>query len=81
MENQKSNSSLKVIILVLSVLLIGSVFYIFKLSNEAKALETTVASTTTTKENALKELQELKATNDAAIADNNAFNFVCKISP
>ncbi|MES2747438.1 MAG: hypothetical protein V4648_03615 [Bacteroidota bacterium] len=74
MENQKPNSSLKVIIAVLSVLLIGSVFYIFKLSNEAKALETTVASTTTSKENALKELQELKATYDAAIAENTSMS-------
>ncbi len=74
MENQKSNSSLKVIIMILSALLIGSVFYIFKLSNEAKALETTVASTTTTKENALKELQELKATYDAAIAENTSMS-------
>lgn len=73
MENQKSNS-LKVVIAVLSLLLLGSVFYIFKLSNETKELETLVSSTTTTKENALKELQELKATYDAAIAENTSMS-------
>ena len=74
MENQKSNSSLKAIILILSVLLIGSVVYIFKLSNETKTLETTVADTNTSKENTLKELQELKTTYDAAIAENTTMS-------
>ena len=74
MENQKSNSSLKVIILILSALLVGSVIYIFKLSNDAKALETTVAATTTSRDNALKELQELKTTYDAAIAENTSMS-------
>lgn len=74
MENEKSNSSLKVIIAVLSILLIGSVVYIFKLSSETKELETVVASTTTSKENALKELQELKTTYDAAIAENTSMS-------
>lgn len=73
MENQ-NNNSLKVVIAVLSLLLLGSVFYIFKLSNETKELEATVTSTTTTKENALKELQELKATYDAAIAENTSIS-------
>lgn len=74
MENQKSNSSLKVIILVLSLLLLGSLFYIFKLTTDTKELQTEVASTKTEKENVLKDLQELKATYDAAIAENTSMS-------
>ena len=42
MENQKSNSSLKAIIIALSVLLLGSLFYIFKLTTDTKTLQTEV---------------------------------------
>lgn len=74
MENQKSNSSLKAVILALSILLLGSLFYIFKLTTEAKALYTEVASTKTEKENVLQDLQKLKATYDAAIAENTSMS-------
>lgn len=74
MEDQKSNSPLKVIILVLSLLLVGSVIYIFKLTNDTTSLESTVATVKTEKENVLKELQELKSTYDAAIAENTSMS-------
>ena len=74
MENQKSNSSLKAIILVLSILLLGSLFYIFKLTTEVKTLSTEVTSTKTEKENVLLDLQKLKATYDAAIAENTSMS-------
>jgi cell division protein FtsB len=74
MENQKSNSTLKAIILVLSILLLGSIFYIFKLTTETKDLKTQVASTKTEKENVLSDLQKLKATYDAAIAENTTMS-------
>lgn len=74
MENQKSNSSLKAIILVLSLLLLGSLFYIFKLTTDTKELQTVVVNTKTEKENVLKDLQELKATYDAAIAENTSMS-------
>ena len=74
MENQKSNSSLKVVILILSLLLLGSLFYIFKLTTETKTLQTEVSSTKTEKGNVLKDLQELKATYDAAIAENTTMS-------
>lgn len=74
MENQKSNSTLKAIILVLSILLVGSIFYIFKLTTETKELKTQVASTKTEKENVLSDLQKLKATYDAAIAENTTMS-------
>jgi myosin heavy subunit len=74
MENQKGNSSLKAIILVLSLLLLGSLFYIFKLTTATKTLETEVTSVKTEKENVLKDLQDLKATYDAAIAENTSMS-------
>jgi hypothetical protein len=74
MENQKSNSSLKAIVLVLALLLLGSLFYIFKLTSDAKTLQTEVTSTKTEKENVLKDLQELKETYDAAIAENTTMS-------
>ena len=74
MENQKSNSTLKAIILVLSILLLGSIFYIFKLTTETKDLKTQVASAKTEKENVLSDLQKLKATYDAAIAENTTMS-------
>lgn len=74
MENQKSNSSLKVVIAVLSLLLLGSLFYIYKLTTDTSTLETVVKSEKTEKENVLKDLQELKTTYDAAIAENTSMS-------
>ena len=74
MENQKSNSSLKVVIAVLSLLLLGSLFYIYKLTTDTSKLETVVKSEKTEKENVLKDLQELKTTYDAAIAENTSMS-------
>ena len=45
MENQNSNSKLKSIIAILAVLLIGSLIYIFKLTSDAKELQTVVTTT------------------------------------
>lgn len=74
MENQNSNNSLKAIILVLTLLLLGSLFYIFKLTTETTTLETEIKSEKTEKENVLKDLEELKATYDAAIAENTTMS-------
>ena len=74
MENQKNNNALKAIILVLSLLLLGSLFYIFKLTTETDTLETEIKSEKTAKENVLKDLEELKATYDAAIAENTTIS-------
>lgn len=73
-EEQKSNKSLKAIILVLALLLVGSLVYIFKLTNETTTLETSVTKTLTDKELVLKDLGELKATYDAAIAENTSMS-------
>lgn len=74
MENQKSNSSLKAIIAVLSILLLGSLFYIFKLTSDAKTLQTEVTSGKTEKENVMAQLKELNDTYDAAIAENTTMS-------
>ncbi len=66
MENPKNNnSSLKAVIAVLAVLLIGSLVYIFKLSSDTEVVKTELTTTLTEKESVMKDLQELKATYDA----------------
>jgi hypothetical protein len=76
MEDQQnnSNSSLKIIIGVLAVLLIGSLFYIYKISSDATQVQTELKTTMTEKESVMKDLQELKATYDAAIAENTSMS-------
>lgn len=76
MEDQQnnSNSSLKIIIGILALLLVGSLFYIYKISSEAKQVQTVLTTTITEKESVMKDLQELKATYDAAIAENTSMS-------
>lgn len=76
MEEQQNNSSssLKVIIAILAILLVGSLVYIYKITNDAKAVQTQLTKTVTEKEVVLKDLQELKATYDAAIAENTSMS-------
>jgi predicted nucleic acid-binding Zn-ribbon protein len=74
MENQNNHSKLKAIIAILAVLLIGSLIYIFKLTSDAKGLENTVVTVKSEKESVLKDLSDLKATYDAAIAENTSMS-------
>lgn len=75
MENPKNNnSSLKAVIAVLAVLLIGSLVYIFKLSSDTDVVKTELTTTLTEKESVMKDLQELKTTYDAAIAENTSMS-------
>ncbi|WP_413997967.1 hypothetical protein ACMDB5_09190 [Flavobacterium sp. W1B] len=74
MENQKSSSSLKVVIAVLAVLLVGSLVYIFKITSDADTVQTELKTTMTEKESVMKDLQELKATYDAAISENTSMS-------
>lgn len=74
MENQNNHSKLKAIIGILAVLLIGSLVYIFKLTSDAKTLQTTVTTVKSEKESVLKDLADLKATYDAAIAENTSMS-------
>ena len=76
MENQENNSSssLKVVIAILAILLVGSLVCIFKITSDAKALQTELTKTVSEKEGVIKDLQELKTTYDAAIAENTSMS-------
>ncbi len=74
MENQKSNSNLKAVVIVLLLLLLGSLGYIFKMSTDAEIVRTELKTTLSEKESVMKDLQELKATYDAAIAENTTMS-------
>lgn len=73
-QNQNNNSKLKAIILVLSLLLLGSLGYMFKMSTDSKKMQTEMSNETTAKEEALMELAQLKTTYDAAIAENTSLS-------
>ena len=76
MEDQKnnSNSSLKIIIGILAVLLIGSLVYTYKISSDATQVQTELKTTMTEKESVMKDLQQLKTTYDAAIGENTSMS-------
>jgi hypothetical protein len=67
MENQKSNSSLKAVIIVLAILLVGSLAWMYKMSTDS---EKTEKGLLTEKETLEAELKEKIASYDAAIAEN-----------
>lgn len=74
MENQKSNSNLKAVIAVLALLLVGSLVYIFKMTSDAKAMQTELTETKSEKDSVMKDLEALKARYDAAIAENTSMS-------
>jgi hypothetical protein len=67
MEQQRSNSSLKAIIIVLSILLVGSLAYMYKMSTDNEATERKYVSE---KDQLMADLQAAKASYDEAIASN-----------
>lgn len=74
MENQQNNSSLKAIIALLAVLLVASLVYVFKLTSDAEVVQSELVKTVSEKEDVLKDLEELKATYDAAILENTSMS-------
>jgi cell division protein FtsB len=74
MENQKSNTNLKVVIGILAVLLVGSLVCIFKMTSDAKTQQTVLTTTLSEKESVMKDLAALKATYDTAIAENKTMS-------
>jgi cell division protein FtsB len=74
MENQQNNSSLKAIIALLAVLLVASLVYVFKLTSDAEVVQSELVKTASEKEDVLKDLEELKATYDAAISENTSMS-------
>lgn len=74
MENQKSNSSLKAIIIVLALLLAGSLVYIYKVTSDANTTQEMLDTTKIEKASVMKDLEALKSTYDAAIAENTSMS-------
>ena len=76
MEDRQNNSSssLKVVIAVLALLLVGSLVYIFKITSDAKSVQTELTKTVSEKDSVVKNLQDLKTTYDAAIAENTSMS-------
>lgn len=76
MEEQQNNSSssLKVIIAVLAILLVGSLVYIYKITSDAKQVQTELTKTVSEKDLVMRDLQDLKTTYDAAIAENTSMS-------
>ena len=76
MEEQQNNSSssLKVIVAILAILLIGSLVYIYKITTDAKQVQTELTKTVSEKDLVMKDLQDLKTTYDAAIAENTSMS-------
>lgn len=71
MENQRNNSNLKAIIVVLAILLVGSLGYMYKMSSDAKATQTVLVDE---KSKVMNDLTALKATYDKAIAENTSMS-------
>jgi uncharacterized protein (DUF3084 family) len=67
MEQEKSNSKLKAIIIVLALLLVGSLGYLYKITTDNQILEADVKTISTEKESFLSELNALKRSYDAAL--------------
>lgn len=74
MENQKNNSGLKAVIVVLALLLTGSLYYTYQLTTEAKKLNSEIGTVKTEKENVLDSLNILRDTYDKALEDKSAMS-------
>lgn len=76
MENSQNNSKLKAIILILSLLLLGSLAYMFKMSSDSKSeiqeSETKYETILSEKDSVLKDLEEMKAKYSEEIATNTS---------
>jgi Tfp pilus assembly protein PilO len=70
----ESNKRLKIAIGILAVLLIGSVGYNIKQNSDLGKTQTELTQTTSDKENVIADLEALKATYDAAIAENTSLS-------
>lgn len=68
MEERRSNSNLKAIIVVLSILLLGSLIFMYRMSTTNEATEKTLMSD---KDKLVSELEAAKASYDTAIAENS----------
>lgn len=70
--SENSNKNLKIAVIILALLLLGSIGYIVKLTSDLKTETTTVENLTTEKDEVIANLEALKRTYDEAIAENSA---------
>src|SRR5690554_4486501 len=68
--NSNSNKGLKTGVVILSLLLLGAIGYIVKLSGDVKNTTTQLTTTMSEKESVIADLEALKLTYDQAIASN-----------
>ena len=73
-KQNNSSSSLKVVVAILAVLLIGSLVYIYTLTSQAKQVQSELTKTVSEKDLVMNDLQALKTTYDAAIAENTSMS-------
>jgi hypothetical protein len=69
-----SNKGLKAVIVVILLLLVGSLGYIFKLSNDLSLKKIEVTTVVSEKEKVIADLNALKVTYDAAIMENTSIS-------
>ncbi len=73
-QSQKKGSGLKALVVILSLLLAGSIGYIFKITNDSNALLSDFSSVKSEKNKVLDSLLILKTTYEAAISDKTVLS-------
>jgi peptidoglycan hydrolase CwlO-like protein len=71
-QSNSRNSGLKVVVIILALLLMGSLAYVYKLQQDKDAVDSSLSKTLTEKEKFQAELESKIAEYDIAIADNTA---------
>ena len=71
-QSNSRNSGLKVVVLILVLLLMGTLAYVYKLQQDKDAVDSSLSKTVTEKEKFQAELESKIAEYDLAIADNTA---------
>ena len=71
-QSNSRNSGLKIIVVILALLLMGSLAYVYKLQNEKDVVDSNLSKTLTEKEKFQAELESKIAEYDVAISDNTA---------
>lgn len=71
-QSNSRNSGLKVVVVILALLLMGSLAYVYKLQQNKDAVDSSLSKTLTEKEKFQEELESKIAEYDIAIADNTA---------
>lgn len=74
MEQSKNNSNLKAVIVVMALLLVGSLAYIFKLSNDVTLNKNIITNVMSEKDKVLADLTALKTNYDIAISENTTMS-------